>query len=78
MSIPISSVLVTLDSTPEYMEGVFRCASVRSFDADEKLLVDHKDLVDNAEFHSLDELRDSVAKRIGVSPEIVQTDYCID
>jgi hypothetical protein len=59
------------DNVPEYMSGVIRCGSVTSEDENGNRLQDHEDLVDNLEFHSYEELIESVSQRLGVSPDRV-------
>ena len=60
------------DDVPEYMQGIIRCGSVFSDDEDGNELKDHEELLDNAEYHSTQELISDVASRLGVSPEIVE------
>ena len=60
------------DDVPEYMQGIIRCGSVFSDDEDGNELKDHEELIDNAEYHSTQELISDVASRLGVSPEIVE------
>lgn len=71
----IAYVSVQLDDdVPEYMHGIIRCGSVISQDEDGNDLEDHQDLIDNAEFRSESELINYVAKKLGVSKEIVSID----
>lgn len=75
MSKVIAHVSVKLDDdVPEYMEGIIRCGSVKSQDEDGKDLQDHKELIDNTEFRSEDELISYVADRLRVSKDIVEID----
>lgn len=52
------------DNVPEYMDGIFHFS-----DGTEE---DHQELVDNEEFHSEEEMLESVAKRLGVHKDIVE------
>lgn len=72
MSNLIAHVTVFLEhDKPEFMDGIYRCESVISCDADGNQLSDHKELVDNSEFHSVEDLRRYIAKRLNVSEDIV-------
>ena len=59
------------DNVPKYMSGIIRCGSVISEDENGNKIQDHEDLVDNLEFHSYEELIESVSRRLGVSPDRV-------
>jgi len=59
------------DNVPEDMHGIIRCGSVVSEDEDGNELKNHQELIDNTEFHSEDELIEYVAKKLGVSKDIV-------
>lgn len=75
MSKKIAYVSVHLDEdVPEYMNGVVRCGSVVSQDADGNDLQDHQELIDNAEFRSESELVRYVATKLGVSEDIVEVE----
>jgi hypothetical protein len=56
----------------EYMDGIIRCGSVISKDAHGNEITDHQELIDNTEYHSVEELVADVAKRLNVSPDIVE------
>ncbi|MGG3726031.1 hypothetical protein ABET23_03660 [Bacillus wiedmannii] len=70
----INNVVVSLDeNVPEYMEGIIRVGSAEYYDADGKVIDESSldkelDVVDNTEFHSETELKEAVAKRLGISP----------
>ncbi len=69
----MSIVLVTVyldEDIPEYMNGVFRIGSVILED-DQGKETDHDGLVDNTDFHSLDNLKRTVADCLEVNNEIV-------
>lgn len=71
----IAHVTVFLEhGNPEFMHGIYRCESVISCDADGNQLGDHKELVDNSEFHSVEDLRQHIAKCLNVSEDIVFID----
>lgn len=69
----VAKVEVVLDdNVPEYMAGIVRCGSVYSYDKDDELIMDHQDIIDNTEYHSIDELIDDVSKRLGVKADIIE------
>lgn len=59
------------DDVPEYMEGIIRVGSVEIEDEDGNALSPEVDLVDNAEFQTERDLREYVAKKLGVSVDII-------
>lgn len=68
----IVEVRIELDDTvPAYMAGIIRCGSVRSYDKNGKLCVDHKELVDNTEYHSEAEMIFDVARRLKFHSSII-------
>ena len=68
----IVEVRIELDDTmPDYMAGIIRCGSVRSYDKNGKLCVDHKELVDNAEYRTEAEMIHAVAKRLKFHSSII-------
>lgn len=68
----IARVQVFLDQDkPGFMDGIYRCQSVISYDAEGNQLSDHEELVDNSEFHSLEDLRRDIANRLNASEDIV-------
>lgn len=72
----INLVRITLDdSVPESMSGIIRCGSVISEDENGRQIKDHQELIDNAEFHSEEQLIASVAKRLGVSESVVEVEH---
>lgn len=70
----INNVVISLDdNVPEYMEGIIRVGSAEYYDIDgkvidEKFLDKEPDVVDNTDFHSETELKEVVAKKLGISP----------
>ena len=61
----IVEIVVELDDdVPEFMMGIVRCASVRSYDKNGKLCVDYKELVDNTPYTSEADLLFDVARRV--------------
>lgn len=63
----ISHVKVCLDDDqPEYMAGLIRCGSVISCNEDGDEIKNHQELIDNQEFHSEIELKEYIAKALGV------------
>lgn len=66
----IESVTISLDTPKEYMAGIYRCNTVTSFD-ENGLPQDHPELIDNEEFHSIDELCKSVAEKLNVNSDII-------
>ncbi|PFS62753.1 hypothetical protein COK41_14805 [Bacillus cereus] len=70
----INNVVISLDDdVPEYMEGIIRVGSAEYYDIDGEVmdkssLDKDSDVVDNTEFHSEAELKEVVAKRLGISP----------
>lgn len=58
------------DSAPEFLMGLIRCQSVRSYDANGKLCIDHKDLVDNQDFHSEAAMIFALSKRLKLHSSI--------
>lgn len=73
---PIVSAEIYLDDdVPEYMAGIIRVGSVNFFDEYGEEVEDSKmnnELVDNAEFHSVEAMINNVAKRIGIHPSHVE------
>ena len=68
----IVEVRIVLDDTvPEYMAGIIRCGSVRSYDNNGKQCVDHKELVDNAEYRSEAEMIFAVSRRLKFHSSII-------
>lgn len=67
----MNRVEITLEQVPEYMTGVLRCESVRSYNEDDDM-TDHQELIDNMEFHSENELIQYVAKKLNVSTDIIE------
>lgn len=59
------------DDVPEFMQGIIRCGHVVSEDKDGNELRVHEDLIDNTDYHSAQDLIDDVARRIGVSSNLV-------
>lgn len=59
------------DNIPESMNGVIRCGSVYSYNEEDER-TDHQELIDNSEYHSEYDVIDDVAKRLGVSTDIVE------
>lgn len=59
------------DDVPEYMEGIIRVGSVEIEDEGGNVLSSKIDLVDNAEFQTERDLREYVAKKLGVSVDII-------
>lgn len=59
------------DDVPEYMEGIIRVGSVEIEDEGGNALSSKIDLVDNAEFQTERDLREYVAKKLGVSVDII-------
>jgi hypothetical protein len=53
------------------MDGIIRCGSVISKDENGNEITDHQELIDNTEYHSVEELIEDVATRLGVNPDIV-------
>lgn len=69
----IASVRVYLDeNVPEYMNGIIKCGSVISEDENGNQIQEHEDLVDNMEFRSREELRQSISQRLDVNPDRVE------
>ncbi|HEE9035347.1 TPA: hypothetical protein R2I11_005744 [Bacillus cereus] len=74
----INNLVISLDDdVPEYMEGIIRVGSVEYYDIDGKVMDESSldkdsDVVDNTEFHSEAELKEAVAKRLGISPTDVE------
>lgn len=67
----INQVTVYLDQgVPESMAGIIRCGSV-TIEYDNGIEKDDESLIDNAEYHSHSDLVDDIAKRLGVSTDIV-------
>lgn len=65
-------VSVTLDDdVPEYMTGIIRCGSVIAEDSNGEE-TDHQEIIDNTEYHSIQELIDDVALRLGVDKSIIE------
>jgi hypothetical protein len=61
----IVEIRIELDDTvPEYMQGMVRCGSVRSYDAKGKMCIDHKELVDNVEYQNETDMIVAVATRL--------------
>ncbi len=58
------------DNVPEYMDGIIRCSSVISEDKNGERF-NHQELIDNTEYHSVDELVKDVASRLSVSEDII-------
>ena len=58
---------------PENMVGISRIEHVMLKNEDGEDLYNDQDIVDNAEFHSDDDLIDSIANRYGVSSDVVET-----
>lgn len=59
------------DDVPEYMEGIIRVGSVEIEDEGGNVLSSKIDLVDNAEFQTERDLREYLAKKLGVSVDII-------
>ena len=66
----IESETISLDTPKEYMAGIYRSNTVTSFD-ENGLPQDHPELIDNEEFHSIDELCKSVAEKLNVNSDII-------
>jgi len=70
----IINVIIYLDdNVPKYMSGIIRCGSIISEDEDNNE-IDHQDLIDNTEFHSVEDLINYVADKLKVHKNIVQID----
>lgn len=68
----ITRVEITLDdNVPEDMDGIIRCGAIQSFDAHGRPIKDHQDVVDNAEYHSRNEMISDVAVRLAVSKDTI-------
>lgn len=69
----VSSAIIYLDDDkPEYLEGVERVGSVQLFDVDGELINDDitsNKLVDNKEFHDLEDMINNVANRLGIEKD---------
>ncbi|WP_369899728.1 hypothetical protein [Bacillus manliponensis] len=78
----ISSVVISLDDDiPEYMEGLIRIGSAEFYDANGNIIDNGSvirelnsdlDLIDNTEFHSEEELKEYVAKKLKINPDDVE------
>ncbi len=69
----IAHVRITLDdNVPESMDGIIRVGSVISEDENGNIIKDHQELVDNIEYHTRQELINSVGKRLNVDPSICE------
>lgn len=67
----ITQVTVYLDdNVPEYMDGIIRCGSV-NIEYDDGSEKDDDSIIDNAEYHSPSDLIDDIAKRLGITTDIV-------
>lgn len=66
----IESETISLDTPKEYIAGIYRCNTITSFD-ENGLPQDHPELIDNEEFHSIDELCKSVAEKLNVNSDII-------
>ena len=63
------------DDVPEYMEGIIRVELLNFYDSDDESIDDVKlnnQLVDNAEYHSENELIEDIAKRLGLPSSAVE------
>jgi nucleoside phosphorylase len=60
------------DDMPDYMMGIFRCGHVVSKNGDGDDIKEHDELIDNTEYHSLEELKEDVARRLNVNPSIIE------
>lgn len=76
MNSSIARAEVYLDEDmPEYMGGIIRIESLIFYDSDDDMIDDaalNNELVDNAEYHSEEELITNVAKRLGISPSVIE------
>lgn len=75
MNTIVSAEVYLDDDVPEYMDGIIRVGSVTFFDEDGEEIDDIKlnnSLVDNAEFHDVESLIKSIAKRIDIHPSHVE------
>ena len=66
----IESETISLDTPKEYIAGIYRCNTITSFD-ENGLPQDHPELIDNEEFHSIDELCKTVAEKLNVNSDII-------
>ena len=68
----IEEVKVYLDENmPEYMDGIIRCGLCEVvYDKGHREYDDN--VVDNTEYHSEYEMKNDIAKRLNVSPDVVE------
>lgn len=70
----IENVIITIDENiPEYMQGILRCESIVSYDENGNTN-NHQDLIDNKEFHNENELLHDIAKKLGITTDIISID----
>lgn len=66
-------IKITLDDgVPESMEGIIRCGSVIAEDEDGNEILDHQELVDNAEFQSTSEMIIYIANKLNVPKDVIR------
>lgn len=56
---------------PECIEGLCRIESCHLYDKDDNEILDDQEIVDNAEFHSENELKEYVGKHYGIEKDLV-------
>jgi hypothetical protein len=66
--------IVLDDNLPDDRAGVLRCGSVKSYDKNGRLCIDHQDLVDNTEYPSKKAMIFAVAQRLKFHSSIVSID----
>lgn len=68
----IETVKIYLDDTiPEYMNGIIRCGLCEIVYDNGHVEYDDT-VVDNREYHSEDEMKNDIAKRLNISPAVVE------
>ena len=68
----IEEVRLYLDENiPEYMDGIIRCGLCEVVYDNGHTEYDDT-VVDNTEYHSEDEMKNDIAKRLDISPDVVE------